>query len=187
MARRRGFGALPLIGVLTAPKLIALGVGAWAYLRSRAPSGPALDVEAKPQSSMLPSIAPGLTPVASAAYSDPYAASVADPYYDAPASDYTPPSPFTDVSQPPSQYVAPSQPYSGPSYVSRTGTNLLSTQPKTASAPVPTTQPSSIFAVYGGGSAMRVSSGGTIGTKTGTTTTSEDSGRALKGLRRPRN
>lgn len=193
MARRRrssSFGALPLIGVLTAPKLAALAVGAFVYLRGRA-SKPPIDVEGKPSSSMLPaSSAPSLVPAASdyaAPYADPYAP---DPYYEAPVSDYTPPSPFVDTYQPPppaptdSGYTAPS------TFVSRGGTTLR-TQTAPTTTTTTTTTTSSPLSVYDG-SAFRTSSGGTIGTKSGSSGYTEDSGRAIRGLRgfgliRPRN
>ena len=52
--RRGSFGALPLIGIVTAPKLIALSVAGWALLRGRkASAAPVTDVEAAPQGSIL--------------------------------------------------------------------------------------------------------------------------------------
>ena len=61
MARNRrsqSFGILPVVGVLTTPKLIALGIVGLALLRARGASAASADVtpdvEAKPQTSIRP-------------------------------------------------------------------------------------------------------------------------------------
>lgn len=127
MARRRGsFGALPLVGVLTLPKVIALGAAAYVLLKGKVAGGVApSDVEAMPQSSITPGGGGGGGGGGNSAYySDPYssaydsASTYTPPYESAPVDPYLPPT-YTEP-----QYTPPAptnDPYSAPPSSSPSG------------------------------------------------------------------
>lgn len=160
---RRGFGALPLIGVLTAPKLIGLAVGAYFLFGKKANAAPPTDVEAMPQGSIAPGGGGGggsgsYSPAGSyydssgnymSDYSDYSAGESAPPYV---PPDYTPPGPTTDPYLPPTSQntltrptqpsvFEPARPDRSGMLVPTTNTILRDTALTTPTASLPVTAP----------------------------------------------